>query len=219
MFNIVKSIRTRYRWALIAIALLISVSALLMQYVFSVQKYDAKIINIAGKQRMLSQKIAWHSNALINQTANNEQHLKSLAHSLRLFEQGHTFLLTKNKQGEAIYLNAALVDLYYAAPGNLDAEVSSFIKQAKKLLTQQEQANPGMFSVGEIEALLKKLALWPCLMPIVAQKIEQPGRQHHLAILPPFALHDMDEHPVAVDIAGGEIANLGSSQTCTVRNA
>ncbi|KAF7769186.1 hypothetical protein PUND_a0269 [Pseudoalteromonas undina] len=157
MFNIVKSIRTRYRWALIAIALLISVSALLMQYVFSVQKYDAKIINIAGKQRMLSQKIAWHSNALINQTANKEQHLKSLAHSLGLFEQGHTFLLTKNKQGEAIYLNAALVDLYYAAPGNLDAEVSSFIKQAKKLLTQQEQVNPVMFSVGEIEALLKKL--------------------------------------------------------------
>ena len=157
MFNIVKSIRKRYRWALIAIALLISVSALLMQYVFSVQKYDAKIINIAGKQRMLSQKIAWHSNALINQTANNEQHLKSLAHSLGLFEQGHTFLLTKNEQGEAIYLNAALVDLYYAAPGNLDAEVSSFIKQAKKLLTQQEQANPVMFSVGEIEALLKKL--------------------------------------------------------------
>jgi signal transduction histidine kinase/ActR/RegA family two-component response regulator len=157
MFNIVKSIRTRYRWALIAIALLISVSALLMQYVFSVQKYDAKIINIAGKQRMLSQKIAWHSNALINQTANIEQHLKSLAHSLGLFEQGHTFLLTKNKQGEAIYLNAALVDLYYAAPGNLDVEVSSFIKQAKKLLTQQEQANPVMFSVGEIEALLKKL--------------------------------------------------------------
>jgi nitrate/nitrite-specific signal transduction histidine kinase len=131
MFNIVKSIRKRYRWALIAIALLISVSALLMQYVFSVQKYDAKIINIAGKQRMLSQKIAWHSNALINQTANKEQHLKSLAYSLRLFEQGHTFLLTKNEQGEAIYLNAALVDLYYAAPGNLDAEVSSFIKQAK----------------------------------------------------------------------------------------
>ena len=157
MFNIVKSIRKRYRWALIAIALLISVSALLMQYVFSVQKYDAKIINIAGKQRMLSQKIAWHSNTLINQTANKEQHLKSLAHSLGLFEQGHTFLLTKNKQGEAIYLNAALVDLYYAAPGNLDAEVSSFIKQAKKLLTQQEQANPVMFSVGEIEALLKKL--------------------------------------------------------------
>ena len=157
MFNIVKSIRKRYRWALIAIALLISVSALLMQYVFSVQKYDAKIINIAGKQRMLSQKIAWHSNALINQTANNEQHLKSLAHSLRLFEQGHTFLLTKNEQGEAIYLNAALVDLYYAAPSSLDTEVSSFIKQAKKLLTQQEQANPVVFSVGEVEALLKKL--------------------------------------------------------------
>ena len=75
MFNIVKSIRKRYQWALIAIALLISVSALLMQYVFSVQKYDAKIINIAGKQRMLSQKIAWHSNELINETASNAQHL------------------------------------------------------------------------------------------------------------------------------------------------
>jgi nitrate/nitrite-specific signal transduction histidine kinase len=58
MFEIVANIRLRNRWALIAIALLISVSVSLMQYFFSVQKNDANIINIAGKQRMLSQKIA-----------------------------------------------------------------------------------------------------------------------------------------------------------------
>ena len=61
--------------------------------------------------------------------------------------------------------------------------------------------------------------LGPGLAPVVPQKIEQIGRQHDLAILPPLALHDMDEHPVAIDIAGGEIANLGGSQTCAVGNA
>ena len=44
MFKIIANVRQRYRWALIAIALLISGSALLLQYGFSVQKYDAKII-------------------------------------------------------------------------------------------------------------------------------------------------------------------------------
>ncbi len=57
MFEVVANIRLRNRWALIAIALLISVSVSLMQYFFSVQKNDANIINIAGKQRMLSQKL------------------------------------------------------------------------------------------------------------------------------------------------------------------
>ncbi|BBW90180.1 hypothetical protein PS1M3_02670 [Pseudoalteromonas sp. PS1M3] len=57
MFEVVANIRLRNRWALIAIAVLISVSVSLMQYFFSVQKNDANIINIAGKQRMLSQKL------------------------------------------------------------------------------------------------------------------------------------------------------------------
>ncbi|ODS15247.1 two-component system sensor histidine kinase/response regulator [Pseudoalteromonas tetraodonis] len=153
----VKSIRKRYRWALVAIALLVSVSALLMQYFFSVQKYDAKIINIAGKQRMLSQKIAWHSNALINQTDNHAQHLQSLKHSLELFEQAHEYLLTKDEQGNAVYLNTPLFDLYYASPSNLDAEVLAFITQAKNLVPQKEPINLASYSVGEVEALLKKL--------------------------------------------------------------
>ena len=157
MFNIVKSIRKRYRWALVAIALLVSVSALLMQYFFSVQKYDAKIINIAGKQRMLSQKIAWHSNALINQTDNHAQHLQSLKHSLELFEQAHEYLLTKDEQGNAVYLNTPLFDSYYASPSNLDAEVLAFITQAKNLVSQKEPINLASFSVSEVEALLKKL--------------------------------------------------------------
>jgi nitrate/nitrite-specific signal transduction histidine kinase len=81
--------------------------------------FSAKIINIAGKQRMLSQKIAWHSNALINQTDNHAQHLQSLKHSLELFEQAHEYLLTKDEQGDAVYLNTSLFDLYYAPPKQL----------------------------------------------------------------------------------------------------
>lgn len=128
-----------------------------MQYFFSVQKYDVKIINIAGKQRMLSQKIAWHSNALINQTDNHAQHLQSLKHSLELFEQAHEYLLTKDEQGNAVYLNTPLFDLYYASPSNLDAEVLAFITQAKNLVSQKEPINLASYSVGEVEALLKKL--------------------------------------------------------------
>lgn len=102
-------------------------------------------------------KIAWHSNALINQTDNHAQHLQSLKHSLELFEQAHEYLLTKDEQGNAVYLNTPLFDLYYASPSNLDAEVLAFITQAKNLVSQKEPINLASYSVGEVEALLKKL--------------------------------------------------------------
>ena len=58
MLDLVVDIRKRYRWGLLAIAILISVSVSLMQYLLYIQKGDAQVINLAGKQRMLSQKIA-----------------------------------------------------------------------------------------------------------------------------------------------------------------
>ena len=94
MFKIIANVRQRYRWALIAIALLISGSALLLQYGFSVQKYDAKIINMAGKQRMLSQKVAWHSNALLSSRIDVATHPNSLEHSLAQFKTAHEVFIT-----------------------------------------------------------------------------------------------------------------------------
>ncbi|WP_165735244.1 response regulator [Pseudoalteromonas sp. C8] len=157
MFKVVANIRTRYRWALIAIALLISTSASLMQYYFSVQKYDAKIINMAGKQRMLSQKIAWHSNELLLSATNISEHTKALKASVVSFKKTHNYLLSKNANGEYQYLTPKLIKLYTLAPHKLDSQVATYIQQAENLLYQQGQVDKRIFSVTEVEELLKQL--------------------------------------------------------------
>lgn len=156
MFKIIANVRQRYRWALIAIALLISGSALLLQYGFSVQKYDAKIINVAGKQRMLSQKIAWHSNSLLASRIDVATHTQSLEQSLKQFKSAHQMLLTKQGNGYR-YLTKELEALYFSAPANLDQEVNEFIAQASWLLYQQGEVNTDVLAITHVENLLTKL--------------------------------------------------------------
>ena len=159
MFKVVENIRTRYRWALISIALLISLSASLMQYFFSEQRFDAKIINIAGKQRMLSQKIAWHSGAILSSPNKLPEHVHSLKASINLFESAHKSLLSKNEGGNYIYLTPELINLYESEPNSLDSQIKLFIKEANNLLYQQGEVNTQIFSVEYVEELLKRLDL------------------------------------------------------------
>ena len=52
------SIRIRYTLALLLIACLVTASVFTMRTLLNGQRLDAEIINIAGQQRMLSQRIA-----------------------------------------------------------------------------------------------------------------------------------------------------------------
>ena len=128
-----------------------------MQHSFSVQKFDAKIINIAGSQRMLSQKIAWHSNAMLNISNYSPAHTESLEKSLNTFKNSHQTLLTKNSDDEYIYLNPALVDLYFGETIGLDKAVFDYIEQTERLLYQQGEINHSVFSIKHVETLLTKL--------------------------------------------------------------
>ena len=98
MFKLVTDIRRRYRFGLLAIAILISTSAALIQTLLYVQKGDAKVINIAGKQRMLSQKIALYGNALIYHEADSfqQQHRRLLEQAVDQFIAGHQFLIQQD---------------------------------------------------------------------------------------------------------------------------
>ncbi|MBH0039949.1 response regulator [Pseudoalteromonas sp. SWN166] len=181
MFDIIKSVRKRYRWALLTIALLISGSALLLQYSFSVQKYDAKVINIAGKQRMLSQKIAWHSNAILNISNYSPLHTESLEKSLNTFKKSHQTLLTKNSDDEYIYLDSALVDLYFGVTTGLDKTVLEYVEQTERLLYQEGEVNQSLFSIGHVETLLAKLDKAVSLFE--SQAVKKINRVANLEIL------------------------------------
>lgn len=161
MLQIIANIRSRYRWALLAIAILSTAAALLMQYLFAIQKDESLVINIAGKQRMLSQKIAWYSN-IINDSHKLQQHPKykeALENAVTEFQQGHQFLTKQDQQGHYLYLNTELEDHYFSMPDMLAIQSEQYILTAQQILKQSESniANLHIFSLDEAELLLTKL--------------------------------------------------------------
>ena len=161
MLQIIANIRSRYRWALLAIAILSSATALLMQYLFAIQKDESLVINIAGKQRMLSQKIAWYSN-IVNDSHKLQQHPKykeALENAVTEFQQGHLFLTKKDQQGHYLYLNTELEDYYFSQPGMLAKQSEQNIFTAQQILKQSESniANLPIFSLEQAQLLLIKL--------------------------------------------------------------
>lgn len=162
MFKLVTDIRRRYRFGLLAIAILISTSAALIQTLLYVQKGDAKVINIAGKQRMLSQKIALYGNALIYHEADSfqQQHRRLLEQAVDQFIAGHQFLIQQDSEGDYIYLNESLQAHYFLPPTALDAHVKRYISKAQLLLNSREnylEIDSSLFASNQLEALLTKL--------------------------------------------------------------
>ncbi|MCE2593671.1 response regulator [Motilimonas cestriensis] len=166
MLDIVADIRFRYRWALLAIAILISGSGLLIQHLISVQQADTKVINIAGKQRMLSQKIALHGHALLVSNAEHQlQHLKMLKQALSQFLSGHEFITQKNEQGQYLLLDSELQEYYFAMPAGLDATTRDYLASANQLVAELQlpravnfvDVDMSEFEVEEVERLLRQL--------------------------------------------------------------
>ncbi len=88
-------LRRRYITALSLIALLTIASQIVMQYLISDQAYDSRVVNIAGRQRMLSQKITktacYLANARTPETATSDR--RRLEEALALWERSHHGLL------------------------------------------------------------------------------------------------------------------------------
>ena len=98
------------------------------------------MINIAGKQRMLSQKIALYGNALIYHEADSfqQQHRRLLEQAVDQFIAGHQFLIQQDSEGDYIYLNESLQAHYFLPPTALDAHVKRYISKAQLLLNSRE---------------------------------------------------------------------------------
>ena len=94
--NIYNKLSIRYVIALIAIAIAIITSQALIQNFLRKQLWDSRVINVAGRQRMLSQKITKHV-LLIQKSSNSEKRLKNLNElksSLDLWKRSHYALIS-----------------------------------------------------------------------------------------------------------------------------
>ena len=132
--NLLKSIRRRYLVALTLIATLVTLFTILVQYSIKAQSADAQLINTAGKQRMLSQKIALHYHQIsAEKNATTLQKLKTELQSIsHLFMENHLQLVNAKERP----LSTELKAIYFQHPTeNLDRRVKKY-SEAAVLFTQ-----------------------------------------------------------------------------------
>lgn len=144
--------RWRYVIALSIIALMVSLSGLILMQIFAEQKQDALKINMAGMQRMLSQKIALYSEH-VRSGENSSLYRSTLSQAVDTLESNHRFLLSDRDS-----MSAELQRLYFSVETRLDQDVRQYIVDARKVLDgQANNSTFAAFAPINIENLLLRL--------------------------------------------------------------
>ena len=96
----------KYRYAIFIFTVIITIitNEVVLQYKLNLQQSDAKVINIAGRQRMLSQRIAKHLLYMGNKTqqAGHKYTKDTLKILVNEFEKAHLFLKKTNIENKEI---------------------------------------------------------------------------------------------------------------------
>lgn len=135
-----QNIKRRNFLAIYLVAILVSISFLGLMVLFNQQEKDAEIINLAGSQRMLSQKIALlatqhYHNLQIGIEDRNIQKDLNLNATLFLANQNTLSELSKNGPNaipEEVY------SLYFSAPANINKKIDIYTQSAIKLSQTQD---------------------------------------------------------------------------------
>ena len=142
------SIRFRYIIALALTASLVTLSFLVLSGLIQDQKKDAEVINIAGQQRMLSQRITMLS--AMPGLCGNSQELRYLKQNLAKFEQNHTYLVSLER------LPIQTFNTYFNEE-QLDSKVRNFINETKALIENESCDAFPLMSIEEVTLLLRQL--------------------------------------------------------------
>ena len=142
------SIRFRYIAALTLTGSLITLSFFILSGLIEGQKQDAGIVNIAGQQRMLSQRIAML--AASPKLCEEGQERYYLKQDLSKFEKNHNYLISL-KQLSTTNFNT------YFHTGQLDSKVRGFISQTKARLERGTCDASPLLPIKELTLLLGQL--------------------------------------------------------------
>jgi diguanylate cyclase (GGDEF)-like protein/PAS domain S-box-containing protein len=125
-----------YLLALSLIALLVGAVTIELAQFVAAQRENAVIVNVSGRQRMLSQRIVLLSLRLVATPAAEREAVRSDLHSaVELMEQSHNGLLAGDP---ALRLPGApspdVRALYFDAPADVDQQVNAYLTRARTLL-------------------------------------------------------------------------------------
>jgi signal transduction histidine kinase len=138
--GIARALTWRYVIALSLVASLSTAAWVSLHLVISEQKSTAAVVNVSGRQRMLSQRTALFSNLLLN-TAKPERSIirAKLKESIELMARSHHGLIHGDTQmGLPESMSPAVRYLYFNGANALDGQVETYIKTVQALLLVDE---------------------------------------------------------------------------------
>jgi len=142
------SITSRYRIALGLIAILSCISYFSLSFAIKEEENSSTIINLSGRQRMLSQRIVLISGKLIatKQTNEHAEQKIKLQNAVQLMREEHSLLIHGHKKaGTTSSLSSEMKAIYFAAPHEVDTRIDDFLMHAtafnNETITNQNHDN------------------------------------------------------------------------------
>lgn len=134
--NVARSLTWRYLIALFLIASLSTAAWLSLRMVISEQQSTAALVNVSGRQRMLSQRTALFSNLLVNTHGPERAVIRDkLQDAIGLMERSHHGLTHGDAAMKLPETHSPVVyALYFDGPNALDTQVENYIGTVRALL-------------------------------------------------------------------------------------
>lgn len=131
----VRGMTFRYVFALLLIALLSTAAFVSLRTVIATEETASTIVNISGRQRMLSQRIVMFAQRLaaIADVAQRDALRREIRAAVDLMERSHTALLSGDAAiGVPPLRSPALRAMYTNPPGSVDEGLRAFIARARE---------------------------------------------------------------------------------------
>lgn len=159
------SFTKRYIFALTLIAMLSILAYINLSTLINKQSVDSKIINISGKQRMLSQKIALYS--IYYKTKVLDKHIK-------LMKDSHEYLL-------ALPMSKKIKHIYFSKEINLDIQVKEYLKHGE-LFFENRNGKSLSYLLNHSQIILKDLDYLVSIYQEEAEKRTKTLKENELFI-------------------------------------
>ncbi len=150
-----KQLTIRYMLAVILVFCLSLSSLIVLEYIIKLQDGYGSVINVSGRQRMLSQQIALLSHELFECSPKEKciQLRERLHDSLKLLETSHKHLTSGNGNNNSmVTLSPTLREMYFSPPFAVDQKVTEYISSVNDFLM--------MTSTSDRKVSLKNLSVY-----------------------------------------------------------